>query len=207
MGPLAEPEHAGKRREAELLDRLAQGDFRLDVHHGLRPGRDGELIGAGDAFACQQGAHVSAISHPSPASPDELREVRELLRHAGQAAVDRQPAGGKPVRRAWPGSRGNSSRRGKRGTRPCSPPSSDASARASRHSPEAAGCRRGSSACRSRRGCGRTSSGLASAPSTSWSVTIFFAVQPGWKKSMENGSFSSAHRPDSILKRMSRCWS
>ena len=99
MGALAEPEHAGKRREPELLDRTAQRDFRHHVHDGFRSRSDRELIGARHAFAGEERAGLERFRAVRRFFQVEFREIRELLAHARQSAVDRQAARGKPVRR------------------------------------------------------------------------------------------------------------
>ena len=51
---LAEREHAGQRRDAELGDRLARKDSCGHLHHGVDARRDHEPVGAGDAARFEQ---------------------------------------------------------------------------------------------------------------------------------------------------------
>ena len=57
---LAVEEHARERRDAELLDVVAQEEPRLDVDARLLAGRHHEAVGAGDARAVEQRVDASS---------------------------------------------------------------------------------------------------------------------------------------------------
>src|SRR3546814_3117238 len=76
---LAELEHAGQRRDADAIDRLARIQRRVDLHHEGFTRRHHEAIRAGHAFRIEQAVdrdRVRALRRPFEVIRDEDRKLR-----------------------------------------------------------------------------------------------------------------------------------
>src|SRR6266404_9062765 len=93
---LAEVEHAGERRDPELLHGFAQEQPALDRDDRLLAGRDDEAIRARDARAVEEREDFEALRTRRGGDEPELAEVRELLA-ARQRGIDGEPARREPV--------------------------------------------------------------------------------------------------------------
>ena len=94
---IAAAEHAGHRRNAELLDVLTRIEVVFHLHdHLALLAVDHELIGAGDARAVEQRIDGKGGVAGLDGFKPEGGKVRELFRRVGKG-VYRQTAGGKAV--------------------------------------------------------------------------------------------------------------
>src|SRR5262249_31727852 len=89
-------EHAGQRRQAHVLKNTARIKYGLDVHLGRLPGADDEAIGAGGAFAVEQGVDDNLRGARLRALDPKGAEEGEFLATRPRS-VDGEAAGGKPV--------------------------------------------------------------------------------------------------------------
>ncbi len=93
----AAAEHAGHRRNAELADLFAREEMVFHLHHyALRFAVNGELIGAGDAGAIQQGVNDKRGIVRFRRLKPERGEVGELFAAVAEG-VDRHTACGEAV--------------------------------------------------------------------------------------------------------------
>ena len=94
---VAAAEHAGHRRDTELLDILAGVDVVLHIHDHLRLlAVDDKLVGAGHARAVEQRVDGKDGGARLDGFKPERGKVRELFRGVGKG-IHRQAAGGEPV--------------------------------------------------------------------------------------------------------------
>src|SRR5690606_7712677 len=75
----AEEEHAGERRDADLIDLDARIERGAHLGHGLFAGMQDEAIGAGDARAVEEGMDDEEIGLRRRLLDPELAEDREFL--------------------------------------------------------------------------------------------------------------------------------
>ena len=90
---VAAAEHAGHRRDPQLFDILAGVEMVLHVHNDLGIlAVDGELVGASDARAVEQGVNGKDRGVPFDRFEPERGEIGELFRGIGKG-IHRQPTG------------------------------------------------------------------------------------------------------------------
>ncbi len=90
---LAEEEHAGQRRDAQLADVLAHVELRLHVDLGVRAWLDDEAVRAGGAARIEQGVDRQLLGVGRRALDPEFGEAGEFL--AGvERGIDGQAARG-----------------------------------------------------------------------------------------------------------------
>ncbi len=93
----AATEHAGHRRDAQLVDGGPGVDMGVDLHHhALGLAIDIEAVGTGGARRVEQGVDHEAGAVLVRCLEPELGEVREFLTFFG-VGIDRQPAGRQAV--------------------------------------------------------------------------------------------------------------
>jgi hypothetical protein len=94
---VAAAEHAGHRRDAQLLDGGARIDVRVDLHHhALGLAIDVEAIRAGRAWRVEQGVDHKTRGVLVRRLEPELGEIREFFAFLG-VSVDRQTARGEAI--------------------------------------------------------------------------------------------------------------
>ena len=86
----AEEEHAGQRRNADLIDFASGVERDADIDDGFIPGPDGEGVGARQTRTVEQGVYHQAV-RINRALEVELREGWKLLADLGRSA-DRKTA-------------------------------------------------------------------------------------------------------------------
>jgi len=83
-------EHAGQRREADVLQRLARIKRHVDVHHGCLSGLYGEAVGAGRRRTVEQCKHRDRCRSGFGLLKPEGAEEGKFLA-AGTCRVDSEP--------------------------------------------------------------------------------------------------------------------